>query len=156
MALRSWTKVQFWNIPEQCIHRDYWGHVQQQPSRATLRCKSFTKSLERYLWKYSISFIFPVKVKLHVEKLCLYLKLVYWKTFLKDFFVFRDSLQFFGDEENTYLAEHLLMTASSCKWFINISEARFLKRAKNSATQWKANLSNRWKTVKSIKMLDTL
>ena len=43
----------------------------------------------------------------------------------KDFFVFGDSLQFFGDWTNTYLTEHLLITAFTCSWLINVSAALF-------------------------------
>ena len=49
----------------------------------------------------------------------------------------------------TYLAEHLLMTASVCSWFINVRTALFFGKNKNTLQHnEKAISSNLWKTVK--------
>ena len=36
--------------------------------------------------------------------------------------MFRDILKLSGQWENTYLVKHLLMTTSTCSWFINLRD----------------------------------
>ena len=73
------------------------------------------------------------KVQLHAKK-HFFFTINLFKYILKGFSIFRDSLQFFGDQENTYFMENLVMTACLCGWFINENKAQFLERAKNSST----------------------
>ena len=62
------------------------------------------------------------------------LKMSSFKDIFKDFADFKDSLQFFEHWVNTYLAKHLLRTASVCGWFINVIAALFLEQTKHSPT----------------------
>ena len=59
-----------------------------------------------------------------------------------DFAVVKNILQFFEDSTNTFLAEHFLVTASVCSWFINVRTALFLKQKNTLRHNEKANLSN--------------
>ena len=63
---------------------------------------------------------------------CIFIKNEFIQIYFKG--IFRDSLQLFGDQANSYLAKHLLITGSVCRWFINVSAALFLKGAQNSPT----------------------
>ena len=49
----------------------------------------------------------------------------------------------FRDWANTYLAEYLLMTVSTCSWFININTGLFFEKQKSLRRNEKANSSNR-------------
>ena len=49
----------------------------------------------------------------------------------EDLDVFRNFLQIFGHWKNTYLAEHILMAASTSSSFVNVSTSQFLDRTKN-------------------------
>ena len=74
-----------------------------------------------------------------------------FKDIFKDFADFKDSLQFFEHWVNTYLLEHLLMTASVSSWFINVITALFLEQTKHSPTQWKKLKAHNFKYSIALK-----
>ena len=75
---------------------------------AVMLSKSFMKILEEYLRRIFTTFFIPCPAFL--------LKMSSFKDIFQG--CFRNPFSFFGDWENIYMAEHLLMTASACSWEI--------------------------------------
>ena len=105
--------------------------------------KRFTKSLKN-TWKEKLISFFLWK-KSSMLKNCIFMK----SEFIQSYF---SRISQLSGIPYTYLAEHLLMAASTCSWFINERTALFLEWTKQSPNEeWKANSTNRWKAVKKPK-----
>ena len=80
-------------------------------------------------------FYFPCEGKVAYCKTMFIFKISLLKNIFKGFFCFQGFLTIFWRRGEHVFGKASLNDSISCKWFINVSEARFLKRAKNFVTQ---------------------